>query len=124
LSGRYIGATSWFLGTGLGFVVGAGFLVAGVFAVVFLAPALVWSANERARPFGLGGMFIGLGAGVAGLVALADARCAASSVSTPHSVSTCAGPDLTAFFAAAAVLAAVGAGVSLVAAMGSRPHGV
>ena len=106
-------AVSWFLGMALGLIAGGAVLVAGVFALLLLAPAVVWAAREKARPLGLGGLFIGLGVGVAGLIALANARCAASNVSTPNSFSECVPPDLTGFFVAAAALAAIGVGVSL-----------
>jgi hypothetical protein len=106
-------AVSWFLGMALGLIAGGAVLVAGVFALLLLAPAAVWAAREKARPLGLGGLFIGLGVGVAGLIAFANARCAASNVSTPNYFSECVPPDLTGFFVAAAALAAIGVGVSL-----------
>jgi hypothetical protein len=106
-------AVSWFLGIALGLIAGGAVLVAGVFALILLAPAVVWAVREKARPMGLGGLLVGLGAGVAGLIALANARCAASNVSTPNYFSECVPPDLTGFFVAAAALAAIGVGVSL-----------
>ena len=104
---------SWFLGTALGLIAGGAVLVAGVLALLLLVPAAVWAAREKARPLGLGGLFIGLGAGSSGLLALANARCAASNVSGPNYFSECVAPDLTAWFVAAAVLAAIGSAVSL-----------
>lgn len=106
---------SWFLGIALGMIAGGAVLVGGVLALLLLVPALVWAAREKARPFGLGGLFIGLGAGIAGLLAIANARCAASNVSGPNYTSECVAPDLTAFFAAAAVLVATGVAVSSLA---------
>ena len=106
-------AVSWCLGIALGMIAGGAVLVAGVLALLLLVPALVWAAREQARPFGLGGLLIGLGAGSAGLIALANARCAASNVSTLAYTSACVAPDLTPFLAAAAVLVAIGVGVSL-----------
>ena len=106
---------SWFLGIALGMIAGGAVLVGGVLALLLLVPVLVWAAREAARPFGLGGLFIGLGAGIAGLLAIANARCAASNVSGPNYTSECVAPDLTALFAAAAVLAATGVAVSLLA---------
>jgi len=104
---------SWFLGIALGLTAGGAVLMAGVLALLLLAPAVVWAAREKARPLGLGGLFIGLGAGSAGLLLLANARCAASNVSGPNYFSECVAPDLTAWFVAAAVLAAIGIAVSL-----------
>ena len=113
---------SWFLGIVLGLIAGGAVLEAGMLALLLLAPAVVWAAREKARPLGLGGLFIGLGAGSAGLLVLANARCAASNVSGPNYFSQCVPPDLTAFFVAAAVLAAIGVGVSFlgIARTGSR----
>ncbi len=104
---------SWLLGIALGLIAGGAVLVAGVLVLLLLVPAVVWAAREKARPLGLGGLFIGLGAGSTGLLAFANARCAASNVSGPNYFSECVPPDLTAFFVAAAVLAAIGVGVSL-----------
>lgn len=113
---------SWFLGIAFGLAAGGTALVAGVVALLLLVPAVVWAAREKARPLGLGGLFIGLGTGSAGLLALANARCAASNVSGPNYFSECVAPDLTAFFVAAAVLAAIGVVVSLlgIARSGAR----
>jgi hypothetical protein len=115
-------AVSWFLGIALGLIAGGAVLVAGVFTLLLLVPAVVWAAREKARPLGLGGVFLGLGAGSAGLLALANARCAASNVSTPNYFSECVPPDLTVFFVAAAVLAAVGVGVSLLGITRREPR--
>lgn len=82
----------------------------------------MWAAREKARPLGLGGMFIGLGAGSAGLLAFANARCAASNVSGPNYFSGCESPDLTPFFVAAAVLAAIGVGVSILGVARTGPR--
>lgn len=69
---------------------------------------------------GLGGLTIGLGAGVAGLLALANARCAAFNVSGPNYFSECVAPDLTPYFVAAAALVGVGVIVSLVGVARTR----
>ena len=106
---------SWFLGIALGLIAGGVVLVLGVLALLLLVPALVWAAREQARPLGLGGLFIGLGGGIAGLLAMANARCAASNVSGPNYTSVCVAPDLTGFFAAAAVLVMIGVAVSSLA---------
>ena len=74
---------SWLVGIALGVIAGGATLVAGVLALLVLVPGLVWAARERARPLGLGGLLLGLGLGVAGLLALANARCAASNSSGP-----------------------------------------
>jgi hypothetical protein len=105
---------SWLLGIALGMIAGGAVLVAGVLALLLLAPAAVWAWHEKARPMGLGGLIIGFGAGIAGLLALANARCAAFNVSGPNSFSECVAPDLTPTFAAATTLVAVGVIVSLV----------
>jgi hypothetical protein len=115
-------AVSWFLGIALGMIAGGAVLVTGVFALLLLVPAAMWAAREKARPLGMGGLFTGLGVGVAGLIALANARCAASNVSTSNYFSECVPPDLTAFFVAAAVLAAIGVGVSLLGITRSEPR--
>ena len=104
---------SWLLGIALGLIAGGSVLEAGVLVLLLLAPAVVWDAREKARPLGLGGLFIGLGAASAGLLAFANARCAASNVSGPNYFSGCESPDLTSFFVAAAVLAAIGVGVTI-----------
>lgn len=104
---------SWLLGIALGLIAGGAMLVAGVLALLLLVPAVVWAAREKARPLGLGGLILGLGAGMVGLFALANARCAASNVSEPNYGSGCTAPDLTPFLIVAAALVAIGAGVSL-----------
>jgi hypothetical protein len=106
---------SWLLGIAFGLFAGGAALEAGVLALLLLAPAVVWSWREKARPMGLGGLLIGAGAGMAGLLALADARCAAQNVSGPNYVSECVAPDVTPYLVVAAALALVGAGVSLIA---------
>jgi hypothetical protein len=106
---------SWALGLVLGAILGGSALVIGVLAALLLVPAVVWGARERARPAGLGGVLIGAGGGPAGLLALANARCAASNVSTPNYVSECVAPDLTVYLVVAAALALVGVAVSIVA---------
>jgi hypothetical protein len=111
---------SWLLGIALGLVAGGAVLIVGVLALLLLAPTFVWAAREKARPLGLGGLFIGLGAGMAGLLAFANVRCAASNVSGPNYFSECVAPDPTAFFIAAAALVAVGLVVLLVAVARNR----
>lgn len=106
---------AWLLGIALGLIAGGAVLVAGVLALLLVLPALVWAAREQARPFGLGGLCIGLGVGISGLLAIANARCAASNVSGPNYTSECVAPDLTAYFAAAAVLVMIGVAVSSLA---------
>jgi hypothetical protein len=106
-------SVSWLVGIALGVIAGGATLVAGVLALLVLVPGLVWAARERARPLGLGGLLLGLGLGVAGLLALANARCAASNSSGPGYFSECTAPDLTPYLAVAAVLAVIGAALSL-----------
>lgn len=72
---------SWLLGAALGLIAGGAVVAAGVLALLLLIPAVVWAAREKARPIGLGGLIVGVGAGVTGLLALANARCTASNVS-------------------------------------------
>ena len=62
---------SWLLGIALGLIAGGAVLEAGVLVLLPLVLAVVWAAREKARPLGLGGLFIGLGAGSAGLLAFA-----------------------------------------------------
>jgi hypothetical protein len=102
-------SVSWLVGIALGVIAGGATLVAGVLALLVLVPGLVWAARERARPLGLGGLLLGLGLGVAGLLALANARCAASNSSGPGYFSECTAPDLTPYLPVAAVLAVIGA---------------
>ncbi len=104
---------SWLLGIALGMFAGGGILVAGVFGLLLLVASVVWAARERARPLGLGGLLIGLGAGSGGLLVLANARCAASNVTASDHFSGCVAPDLTPWFVAAAVSAVIGVAVSL-----------
>lgn len=80
-------AVSWLTGMALSVLTGGATLVAGVFALLVLVPGLVWEARERARPLGLSGYLLGLGVGAAGLLVLANARCAASSTSGPGFIS-------------------------------------
>ena len=111
---------SWLLGIALGLIAGGAVLEAGVLVLLPLVPAVVWAAREKARPLGLGGLIVGFGGGMAGLLALANARCAASNVSGPNYFSECVAPDLTPYLVAAAALVAVGLAVSLVAVARTR----
>ena len=104
---------SWLLGIALGLITGGAAFEAGVLALLLLVPASVWAAREKGRPLGAGGLILGLGGGMAGLLALANARCAASNVSGPNYFSACVAPDITPYLVVAAVLVVVGAGVSL-----------
>ncbi len=106
---------SWALGLVLGALAGGAALAGGVFAALLIGPAIVWAASERWRPVGLGGLITGMGAGAAGLLLLANARCAATNVATPDLVSECVGPDLTPYLVGAAILVATGLAVSLAA---------
>lgn len=115
---------SWLLGVALGLIAGGAALVGGVLALLLLVPAVVWAAREKSRPLGLGGLIIGLGAGMAGLLAIANARCAALNVSGPNYVSECVAPDLTPYLVAAAAFAAIGAGVSLAGLVRRQPAGI
>lgn len=107
-------AVSWLLGIVLGLIAGGAVLEAGVLALLLLVPAFVWAAREKGRPLGAGGLVIGLGAGIAGLLALASARCAAFNVSGPNDQSGCVAPDVTPYLVIAVVLVGAGAAVSLV----------
>lgn len=115
-------AVSWLLGIALGLIAGGAALEAGVLVLLLLIPAMVWASREKARPLGLGGLIIGLGAGMAGLLALANARCAASNVSGPNHYSGCVAPDITPLLVVATALVVIGAAVSLVALI-RRPAG-
>jgi hypothetical protein len=115
---------SWLLGIALGLIAGGAVLEAGVLALLLLVPASVWAAREKGRPIGAGGLIIGLGGGMAGLLALANARCAASNVSGPNYFSQCVAPDITPYLVVAAVLVVVGAGVSLLGVVRQRRAGI
>jgi uncharacterized membrane protein YidH (DUF202 family) len=104
---------SWLLGIALGLIAGGAVLEAGVLALLLLVPAGVWASRESGRPLGAGGLIIGLGGGMAGLLALANARCAAENVSGPNRVSECFMPDITPYLVLAVALVVVGTGVSL-----------
>ncbi len=111
---------SWLLGIALGMIAGGAVLVGGVLALPVLVPVAIWGAREKARPLGLGGLIVGLGAGMAGMLVLADARCAASNVSGTNDFSECVSPDLTPWLVAAAALVAIGLAVSLLGAARGR----
>ena len=111
---------SWLLGIALGLITGGAALEAGVLVLLLLVPATAWASREKARPLGLGGLILGLGAGMAGLLALANARCAASNVSGPNDYSGCVAPDITPFLVVAAALVMIGSAVSF-AALIRRP---
>jgi len=106
--------THWVLGVVLGAFAGGSALVIGVLALLLVVPGLVWAARETARPLGFAGLLVGVGVGVGGLFAMADARCAAFNYSANNIVSECSSPDSTPFLTFAVVLVAVGALVTLV----------
>ncbi len=106
---------SFLIGLVLGLITGALSLETGTLVIVLVAPAFVWGAREGGRPIGCAGLLAGAGAGVVGVLAFAEARCAADptcTMSTP----------LTGFYLLGAVLAVVGVGWTIVAAtrLGSR----
>ncbi len=105
----------WLLGIVLGLIAGVASLETGVLVLLLLVPAIAWALRERARPLGLGGLIIGLGAGMAALLALANARCAASNVSDANYSSGCVAPDITPFLVVATALVVIGAAVTLIA---------
>jgi hypothetical protein len=111
---------AWLLGVALGIIAGGATLEAGVLALLLIVPALVWGARERARPSGLGGLLVGFGIGVGGLIALADARCAASNGTDANGVTTaCVSPDPTGYLVVAALIVGVGLVVTLLAVVRS-----
>ncbi len=61
---------------------------------------------------------------MAGLLVLANARCAASNVSGPNYFSECVAPDITPYIVVAAVLVAVGGAVWLLGLVKQRRSGV
>ena len=115
-------AASWLTGAALGILTGGATLVAGALALLVLVPGLVWAARERASPLGLGGYLVGLGVGAAGLLALANARCAAFNTSGPGFESSCTAPDAAPYFAVAGVLIVVGAVLSIYVLVLRRPN--
>ncbi|HEX8938838.1 MAG TPA: hypothetical protein VF763_01635 [Candidatus Limnocylindrales bacterium] len=68
LRGALCGACPRFLSLGiaLGLTAGGAALEAGVLVLLLLVPAVVWASREKSRPLGLGGLVIGLGAGIGG----------------------------------------------------------
>jgi hypothetical protein len=105
--------THWVLGIVLGAFAGGSALVIGVLALLLVVPGLVWAAREPARPLGLAGLLVGVGMGVGGLFAMADARCAAFNSAANGIVQSCSSPDSTPYLTFALVLVAVGALVTL-----------
>jgi hypothetical protein len=106
---------AWLLGMALGIIAGAAMLEVGVLALLLIVPAIVWAGRERARPLGLGGLVAGLGAGMAGLILMADARCAASNGTIGGVTTGCVSPDPTGYLVAAGAIVAIGLAVSLFA---------
>jgi hypothetical protein len=93
--------THWLLGLVLGVFAGGLVLEAGILVVLLVLPALVWAAREPRRPLGLAGSCVGVGIGMGGLLAWADARCVADpSCSMPD--------DLTPWFVFAGTLIVAG----------------
>ena len=103
--------THWLLGIVLGAITGGSALVAGVLALIVVVPVLVWAAREPGRPFGLAGLLVGVGLGVGGLFAMADARCAAFDSTA---IQSCSSPDATPYVVFAVALMAVGASLTIV----------
>jgi hypothetical protein len=104
----------WVLGVVLGVLVGGTTLVMGTLGLLVVVPAIIWAAFERARPFGLAGLLVGLGVGVVGLLAAAAARCAGLDASADGLVHGCSGPDLTPLLAFSVALIAIGVAVTFV----------
>lgn len=105
--------SDWLLGLALGALSGGLMLEAGVLVALVILPALVWAAREEARPLGLAGLLVGVGVGVGGLLAWADARCSADPSCT-------IGTDPTGYFVLAAGLTAVGAVLTVLALRRAR----
>lgn len=98
--------THWLLGIVLGTFAGGSALEAGVLAVLVVVPSLVWAGREPTRPLGLAGFLVGVGIAVGGLLALANARCAADP--------SCSMPvDPTPYFVFALALLAGGASLTV-----------
>ncbi len=102
--------THWLLGVALGALAGGFMLEAGVLALLLIVPVLVWGSRETTRPLGLAGFVVGIGGGMAGLLAFADHRCAADP--------SCWMPDQTPCFLVALVLVAGGALLTLLGQRG------
>ena len=105
---------SWLLGMALGALTGALLLVIALAALVFLVPWGWWTIRDRYRPLGLGGLLVGIAAGMVGLAWSSSARCAASNVSGPGFVATCEPLDLTPYLVVGAALVTAGAAVTLI----------
>lgn len=106
--------THWVLGLVLGAVASGSALAIGVFALLLVVPALIWSARESTRPLGFAGLLIGVGVGVGVLFAMANARCAAFNSSGNDFAQGCTSPEAWPFVAFVAVVVAVGALLTLV----------
>ena len=99
--------THWAIGLLLGVIASIAALEVGIFALLLIAPSLVWSARETTRPLGLGGFIAGMGSGFAALMILGIVRCAADP--------SCSSPDYTGYVGFGIVLAVAGLGVTIAA---------
>jgi hypothetical protein len=114
--------TTWILGLVLGFVVAAGFLLAGGLALILLIPALIWAGLERLRPTALAGVLTGMGLGAAGLITLSQANCLRFNSGTGVGlIQSCTGPDLTWYYAVALVFAIGGIALTFAARRKATP---
>ncbi len=110
-------STNPLLGLALGILIGGLLLEAGMLVLLALVPFLIWAAREPTRPLGLAGLLAGMGVGIGGLLAWADARCSADPSCT-------IGTDPTPYFVVSAVLALAGAVLAVLAVRRLRSHAV
>ena len=110
----------WVLGILFGAAGTGAALVAGVVALLVLVPGVALAAREPTRPLGRAGLLLGVGAGAGGLIALAGNPCAAFDVTTVGVVGSCYSADATPDLAAAVLLVAAGAALSVVALRRTR----
>ncbi len=98
--------TTWLLGTALGVFIGAFSLEAGVLAILLVLPAGLWALRSGSKRVATSGLLVGVGAGQAGLLLVANLRC--TTVSGPGYFETCSSLDLAPFVLVAGGFAAAG----------------
>jgi hypothetical protein len=112
----------WALGIVFGLFTGGAALVLGVLVLLVAIPSLAWGAREPVRPLGLAGWLIGVGAGVGGLVALANTRCVTFDSMSDGLVQSCSPIDLTPYVAFALAMIALGLGLTTFTLLRMRPR--
>lgn len=93
----------WTIGLVVGLVFGVALLVTGVIGAALGIVAVALLLAQRPRMAVIGGLCVGIGASLVILLLRADLACRQD----------CVGPELTAWYAAAAVVTLLGLGASL-----------